>query len=90
METRRTGQGQSASALPDELLVAGVVHAFAEHLLPPEDEASDEAVTAAVRCYLSGASMSEACREGRRLVESQARHPSTSRARPDRAVWVVR
>ena len=88
METRRTGQRHAAAAMADELLVAGVVHTFAEHILPPDDPA-DQAVTAAVRCYLSGASMSEACREGRRLVESQARHPSASRVRPDRALKAV-
>ena len=51
--------GALSTLMADELLVAGVVHAFADHLLPNHETAAERAVTAAVRCLLSGASVSE-------------------------------
>jgi len=78
------------AAMDDELLVAGAVRAFAERLLPEDDAAAERAVTVAVRCHLSGASVSEARREGRRMAESQSRHPSRARQQPRRALTAVR
>ena len=69
--------------MADELLIADVVHAFAEHLLPGNEAAARRAVTAAVGCHFRGASASEACRAGRRMLESQARHPSLCCERSD-------
>ena len=62
--------------MADELLVAGIVRTFAEQRLPGDDIVTERAVSAAVRAHLAGASASEACRYGRELLESQARHPS--------------
>jgi hypothetical protein len=67
---------QEVEPMPDELLIAGVVRAIGEHVLPGDDVTTERAVTAAVQAHLSGASASEACRCGRRLIERQARHPS--------------
>jgi hypothetical protein len=67
--------------MADELLVAGIVRAFGEHLLPGDHATTERAVTVAVQAHLAGASTSEACRRGRELVESQARHPSCDHRR---------
>jgi hypothetical protein len=60
----------------DELLVAGLVRAWSEQVAPSERAAADGGAAVAVRCFAGGASMSEAVSEGRRFVESWARHPS--------------
>ncbi|MEQ1785773.1 MAG: hypothetical protein ABL966_01875 [Acidimicrobiales bacterium] len=65
--------------MADELLVAGIVRAYGEQLLPRDSESTERAVNAAVRANLDGASVIEACRHGRRLLESQRRHPSCGR-----------
>jgi hypothetical protein len=72
--------------MADELLVAGIVRTFAERRLPRDDTITERAVSAAVRAHLAGASAGEACRYGRELVESQARHPSSGPSRR----WVAR
>jgi hypothetical protein len=67
--------------MADELLVAGIVRAFAEDHVPGADAMAERAVNAAVRAHLDGASVSEACRRGEQLLASQARHPSCGHRR---------
>lgn len=62
--------------MADELLVAGIVRDYAEQLGLGDDRVAEQAVNAAVRAHLAGASVSEACRRGELLVDSHARHPS--------------
>lgn len=50
--------------MADELLVAGIVRTLAEHAFPLEPRLADLAVLDAVHAYVSGASISEACRVG--------------------------
>ena len=66
----------------EELLVAGIVRGLAHRLVPDEPTAADRAATEAVRAMWGGASASEACRLGRALLESHARHPASRRRRP--------
>ncbi len=60
----------------EESMVAGLVRARSQLTLPGDLAAAERAAAVAVRLYAGGASVSEACREGHRFVESWARHPS--------------
>ncbi len=53
----------------DEVMIAGVVLAWAEQLYPGQPAAAEGAVEAAIRGYAAGASVSEACREAREFLE---------------------
>jgi hypothetical protein len=70
--------------MADELLVAGIVRAYAERRLLGGAPVSEQAVTAAVQAHLCGASASEACRRGQQLVDSHERHPSCGHRAPTR------
>ena len=61
---------------PNEVLVAGLVRDWVDGAVPGQDSLADRAAYLAVQCYAGGASVSEACREARRLVESWLDHPS--------------
>ena len=69
----------------DELLVAGLIRAWAQHAVPDDQLATERAVIGAVCAYGAGASVSEACRVGRRLIEGSAESDSPS-LRPRRAL----
>ncbi len=56
----------------DEVMIAGVVLAWAEQLYPGQPDAAEGAVEAAIRGYAGGASVSEACREARGFLEHWA------------------
>ena len=62
-----------------ETFVVGMVRSRAELVAPGDRNAADRAVTVAMRALEEGASASEACRMGRRFVESWARHPANRR-----------
>ena len=64
----------------DEVLLAGLVRGLARRKDVPA--VADRAVARAVRAYAAGASLPEAYREGQRIVEGYARHPSRPPARP--------
>jgi hypothetical protein len=59
-----------------ELVIADVVRCWAEHTVPGDPRVAAAAVALAERCYVGGASVAEACEEGRRFVGSWSRHPS--------------
>lgn len=61
------------------LVVMSQARAMSERQLPGEANAADRAVAAALRASAGGASASEACREGRRLLDCWARHASRHR-----------
>ena len=61
----------------DELVVIGVLRRDAVRF--GATAMLDQATTHALRCLGSGASISEACAEGRKLFESCSRHPSSNR-----------
>jgi len=50
-----------------------------------EPAIGDQAITHALHCLAGGASVAEACAEGRKLIESYGRHPSCCRA-PQRSL----
>lgn len=54
--------------MADELLVAGIVRTLAEHAFPLDPGLADLAVRDAVRAYIYGASISEACRVGQLCI----------------------
>jgi hypothetical protein len=61
-----------------ELFLAEQVRYWAEKVAPGDRPLADAAVGKALASYGAGASVSEACREARRLVESRLRHPSST------------
>jgi hypothetical protein len=61
-----------------ELFLAEQVQYWVERVAPGERLLADAAVAKALASYGAGASVSEACREARRLVESRLRHPSST------------
>ena len=65
-----------------ELLITETVRRWALEAFPDEPFLAAPATSAALHAYAAGASVSEACREGRRFVRCCQRHPSTGRARP--------
>ncbi len=60
-----------------ELILAEQVLYWVARVAPGDRLLADAAVAKALTSYASGASVSEACREARRLVESRLRHPSS-------------
>jgi hypothetical protein len=60
-----------------ELVLAEQVQSWVERVAPGDRLLVDAAVAKALTSYASGASVSEACREARRLVECRLRHPSS-------------
>lgn len=68
----------------EELLVADTVRRWAEASFPAIPVVADTAVDAALAAFAGGASVSEACREGRRNIDCCRRHPSVgvTRAEP--------
>ena len=56
----------------DEVMIAGVVLAWAEQLFPGQPDIARGALESAVRGYASGASVSEACRQARTFLECWA------------------
>lgn len=64
-----------------ELLVAATVNRWAHDAFPAVRFVADTAVAAALAAFAGGASVSEACCEGRRYIECCQRHPSTAVAR---------
>ena len=69
----------------DALFIAHMVRNWACRVLPEEPAVADAAVMVAIRAYAGGASISEACDEGRKFMGSWARHPSHCRLRFDRS-----
>lgn len=65
----------------DVLVVAETVRRWAEDAFAEVPFVADAAVAAAVRALAGGASVSEACREGRRRIDSCRRHPAAAKAR---------
>jgi hypothetical protein len=61
-----------------ELILTEQVRCWVERVAPGESLLADAAVAKALTSYAAGASVSEACREARRLVESRLRHPSST------------
>ena len=76
----RCDEGRSARSettiVTPELMVADSVRRWVDHVLPGDSAAADAATGLAVRCYIGGASVSEACSEARRFTGSWTRHPS--------------
>jgi hypothetical protein len=70
----------------DELLVAGVVRTLAEHAFPHDPLLVDQAVSDAVKAYLSGASISEACRVGQLFITAHHPFANASVARRDQRI----
>jgi hypothetical protein len=64
--------------MTEELLVTGFVRRCTDGV--GASAVVDRATSRALECFAGGASVSEACREGRRLVESCGRHPSRAEA----------
>jgi hypothetical protein len=64
--------------MAEEFLVAGVVRTLAEQAFPDDPALVDRAVGDAVHAYLSGASVSEACRVGRFFITGH--HPADQAA----------
>lgn len=62
--------------MSEELLLASMARQWAARALPAAPWAAEAAERVALRAYANGASVSEACREARRLVAAWARHPS--------------
>jgi hypothetical protein len=62
-----------------ELALADVVRRWTNDVLPGNVDAADRAVAIALRCFVGGASVAEACEAARRFVGSLARHPSGRR-----------
>ncbi len=60
-----------------ELVLAEQVQSWVERVAPGERMLAEAAVAKALTSYAAGASVSEACREARRLVECCLRHPSS-------------
>ena len=69
--------------MDNELIVAESVRQWARDAFSDAPFVADTAVAAAVRALTGGASVSEACREGRRYLDCCRRHPSTGTARPE-------
>lgn len=59
-----------------ELVVAGMVRAWADDVLPGDGDAADRAVGVAERCLAAGASVSESAEEVRRFLRCWGSHPS--------------
>ncbi|HEX4819527.1 MAG TPA: hypothetical protein VFV00_04925 [Acidimicrobiales bacterium] len=59
-----------------EFIIADTVRRWAHEVLPEEPAAGEAAAALAIRCYMGGASVAEACQEARHFVESWSRHPS--------------
>ena len=60
-----------------ELVLAEQVQSWVERVVPGDRWLADAAVARALTSFAGGASVSEACQEARRLVESRLRHPSS-------------
>jgi hypothetical protein len=67
---------QQPLVVPAEGVLAEQVRAWADQMAPGVTGLADAAVIRALTCYAGGASVSEACREARRLVGSWLHHPS--------------
>lgn len=59
-----------------ELVVAGMVRAWVDDVLPGEPDAVERAVGVAERCLAAGASVSEVGEEVRRFLRCWAAHPA--------------
>ena len=66
-------------ATAPEGVLAEQVRTWADQVAPGVPGLADAAVARALMCYAGGASVSEACREARRLLGSWLRHPSRGR-----------
>ena len=62
--------------MTDEVVLAYMVRDWIWRVLPGESDVVDAAVTVALRAFAGGASITEACIEGRRFAGSWCRHPS--------------
>ena len=62
--------------MTNEELLVHIVEDWAERLLPDDLDAGKTAAAAALLAYFGGASVSEACREGRALIMGRRAHPS--------------
>lgn len=65
--------------MTNETIMVGMVRSRAELVVPGDRGAADRAAAVAMRALEDGASPSEACRVGRRFIESWARHPANRR-----------
>jgi len=63
-----------------ELVLAEQVQWWVERVAPGRRLLAEAAVAEALTSFAAGASVSEACEEARRLVESRLRHPSSEPA----------
>lgn len=70
----------------EELFVADTVRRWAAESFPEVPVVADTAVAAALRAFAGGASVSEACREGRWFIECCGCYWSSSVARRPRQV----
>lgn len=59
-----------------ELMLASIVREWVETAVPDVPGLADRAACLAVNCYVSGASISEACTAARKYAECWARHPA--------------
>lgn len=75
----RSSLTQQPLAAPPEGVLAEQVRTWADRVAPGVLSLADAAVAQALMCYAGGASVSEACREARRLLDSWLRHPSRGR-----------
>lgn len=59
-----------------ELLIADCVRRRAQQVVPGDERAAGAAMSLAMRCFVGGSSVAEACEAANRFLGSWSRHPS--------------
>lgn len=73
---RQVGVRLPGTMMEPELIIAELVREWVQHVRPDDAYAADAAAALAVRCYVGGASVADACTEAREFIGSWSRHPS--------------